>query len=351
MKIPSTLSQVLSVSYRYIFPTVNKELTNWIDHANQIPNDELKKQALASIKDKTFHCEGGAIYATLAKERWREAISFVVAYQSISDYLDNLCDRSTSLDPKDFRQLHQSLLDAISLDKIGSDINYYQYRMEQDDADYLKSLVRECQGIVQQIEGYEQIYPYVYRLASLYADLQVHKHVTVSERVPRLTEWFNKENEDDQLRWYEFSAATGSTLGVFCLISYGLANQHRGEEVWKAFFPALQGLHILLDYFIDQYEDQVEGDLNFCSYYQDEQEKTNRISNFITRAKYELENLPNHRFHQLIVDGLVGLYLSDPKVKQLKSSKRSFSQILNRAGWRAKVIYWNGKAYRKFKGS
>ena len=30
------------------------------------------------------------------------AIKFIVAYQTISDYLDNLCDRSTSLDPDDF---------------------------------------------------------------------------------------------------------------------------------------------------------------------------------------------------------------------------------------------------------
>ena len=64
-----------------------------------IPNPELRKQALASIEHKTFHCEGGAIMALMANEHYQEAIRFIVAYQTISDYLDNLCDRSTSQDP------------------------------------------------------------------------------------------------------------------------------------------------------------------------------------------------------------------------------------------------------------
>lgn len=64
-------------------------------------NDELHSQAIASIEHKTFHCEGGGILALLANEHREECIRFIVAYQTISDYLDNLCDRSTSLDPND----------------------------------------------------------------------------------------------------------------------------------------------------------------------------------------------------------------------------------------------------------
>ena len=42
------------------------------------------------------------------------------------------------------------------------------------------------------------------------------------------------------------------------------------ERIRKGYFPYIQGLHILLDYFIDQEEDKVVGDLNFCSYYENE---------------------------------------------------------------------------------
>jgi len=50
----------------------------------------------------------------LAGEKYKEAIRFIVAYQTISDYLDNLCDRSTSSDPADFRALHESMLHALT---------------------------------------------------------------------------------------------------------------------------------------------------------------------------------------------------------------------------------------------
>ncbi|GEN46974.1 tetraprenyl-beta-curcumene synthase family protein [Alkalibacillus haloalkaliphilus] len=350
MKIPNSLSQVLTTCYKDLFPQVNEKLEQLKEQANRIPNEELRTQALASIESKTFHCEGGSIYATLARDHWKKAIEFIVAYQTISDYLDNLCDRSKSLDPEDFRQLHEAQLDAIRINPDLDGVNYYQLREDQDDAGYLLQLVEECQRIIKQIPQYDLIQPYIERLASLYVDLQVHKHVVDHERVPRLTTWFEQENDDDDLYWFEFSAATGSTLGIFCLISYGLANERHGRIMLESFFPSLQGLHILLDYFIDQHEDKVEGDLNFVNYYEDESEKVARIGHMIKRARNELSDIPDQQFHQLIIDGLVGLYLSDPKVKEINGAGEAVKQLLQDAGWRAKIVYWNGKAYRKLKG-
>ena len=102
MSVPSMPFSLMSKTYRKIFPSVHKELSYWKTRAEGIPNPELRKQALASIEHKTFHCEGGAIMALMANEHYHEAIRFIVAYQTISDYLDNLCDRSTSQDPADF---------------------------------------------------------------------------------------------------------------------------------------------------------------------------------------------------------------------------------------------------------
>src|SRR5690554_1494645 len=96
-------------------PAVNQELSYWKNRAEQIPNEALREQALMSIETKAFHCQGGGIYAMLAGSKWREVIRFIVAYQTISDYLDNLCDRSDLLDPTDFRSLHQSMLNIVTL--------------------------------------------------------------------------------------------------------------------------------------------------------------------------------------------------------------------------------------------
>ena len=102
LEVPRTSILLMFSAYKKILPQVRRELKMWRSKANRIPDEELKTQALDSMNAKGFHCQGGAIYALLAGANWKKAIRFIVAYQTISDYLDNLCDRSTSLDPDDF---------------------------------------------------------------------------------------------------------------------------------------------------------------------------------------------------------------------------------------------------------
>ncbi|MBE1555993.1 hypothetical protein H4683_003114 [Filibacter limicola] len=52
--------------YRKIIHVVHEELKFWRNRAEEIPNQELKEQALASIEYKTFHCEGGSIMVLTA---------------------------------------------------------------------------------------------------------------------------------------------------------------------------------------------------------------------------------------------------------------------------------------------
>ena len=129
--VPTQPISLMKKVYREVFPIVHRELAVWKQKAEEIPNEELRKQALASIQSKTFHCEGGSILALLSEGKMEECIRFIVAYQTISDYLDNLCDRSTSLDPVDFRSLHDSMPDALRPGQPTK--NYYQFREEQDD--------------------------------------------------------------------------------------------------------------------------------------------------------------------------------------------------------------------------
>ncbi|MCG6537452.1 MAG: tetraprenyl-beta-curcumene synthase family protein, partial [Syntrophales bacterium LBB04] len=114
MPPPTSLWTLTPKIFLQVRPYVHRYLQDWRERAVRIPDPELRKQALASIDTKTFHCEGGSIYALLAGDNYPEAIRFVVAYQTISDYLDNLCDRSSSSDPEDFRLLHRSMRHALA---------------------------------------------------------------------------------------------------------------------------------------------------------------------------------------------------------------------------------------------
>lgn len=337
--------------YRHIFPAVHKELAYWIESAKEIPDPELRSQALSSIEEKTFHCEGGSIYAALAGSNGKEAIRFIVAYQTISDYLDNLCDRSTSMDPDDFRMLHQSMTDALTPGNTPQ--NYYRYREERDDGGYLHSLVKTCQNVIEKVEGYDLIHAQTLKLGELYSDLQVHKHVIEEERIPRLQQWFRSHQPDwPELNWYEFSACTGSTLGIFCLVSYALGgriDRPLAEQIEKSYFPFMQGLHILLDYYIDQEEDEREGDLNFCSYYDHDEQMKARFKYFVEKTHSEILKLPDTPFHQMIHEGLVGMYLADRKVGRLSNAKSFVKEMLQVSGKKATFFYYNTKMYHKLK--
>jgi len=313
-----------------VIPRVRRHLDHWKRRAAAIPDPELRRQALASIETKTFHCEGGALYALLAGDHRGEAVRFIVAYQTISDYLDNLCDRSTSLDPGDFTALHESMLHALTPGK--APVNYYRLRPEQDDAHYLSDLVGTCQEVLSRVPRYDVIAQWLWELEGYYADLQVHKHVRLEERVPRLQAWFDEYRGSlPEMRWYEFAASAGSTLGIFCLVSSAflpsLSAKH-AQALRDAYFPWVQGLHILLDYFVDQEEDRLAGDLNFCSFYENSDTMVQRLVAVFKEADRAVAQLPHERFHRMVCHGLLAIYLSDRKVDRQERMREMALRIM-----------------------
>ena len=332
-------------------PLVHGYLNAWAEKARAIPDPELRRQALMSIRSKTFHCEGGAIYGLLAGNRHPEAIRFIVAYQTISDYLDNLCDRSTSLDPEDFALLHQAMLHALT--PSANPIAYYRLHPEQDDGGYLLALVTTCQESLRILDAYPLIAETLHALADDYCMLQVHKHVREEDRVPRLEAWFSGRQIDlPDLSWYEFAAATGSTLGIFCLVSYahsGVLSTSAMDRIRNAYFPWVQGLHILLDYFIDQQEDRLGGDLNFCSYYPSEDLLAEHLAFFYNRSAELITGLPDHHFHLMINKGLLGMYLADRKVAEQGEIRRLARKMIGLGGGVAWFFFIHCWIYRRLR--
>jgi tetraprenyl-beta-curcumene synthase len=118
------------------------------------------------------------------------------------------------------------------------------------------------------------------------------------------------------------------------------------KQIRDGYFPYIQGLHILLDYFIDQEEDRLGGDLNFCFYYPDQSVLLERLCHFIEEADRHVNQLPHGEFHRLIHRGLLGLYLSDEKVKKQKELRRLAKKLIRSGGINSWFFYWNGRAYR-----
>lgn len=328
---------------RDVLPKAAAELERWRRCSANIPNPELQRQARASMAKKRFHAEGGSVYASLTP-RWLDTlVPLIVALQTISDYLDNLCDRSVSLDEADFRTLHLAMLDAVDSSEGSPDsARYYAIHPNKDDGGYLTALVNECRRRTAELPAYGVVRPHVRRLVSLYNDLQVYKHGPRDGRVPRLEKWFAEKGRPwSDLYWWEFAAAAGSTLGVFALFAaatHADLTPADADRIVQAYFPWICGLHILLDYLIDQEEDLAGGDLNLVSFYPNRDTMRRRLVLFVQEARRRARTLPHPAFHTTIVQGLPGLYLSDRKVPRQRMQRLALTLL--RAGGPASFGYF-----------
>lgn len=300
---------------RYIFPEVGYQLKGWSAICNSIKDDVLRSQALSSIKHKKFHAQGGSVYALYPGVDIKRATKFIVSLQTISDYLDNICDRTDVKNELAFQQLHLSILDSI--DPYRGVSNYYHYYPYKDDGNYLSSLVETCKAQIRSLPSYYIVFEPIKKYAQLYSDMQSYKHLDDNIREARLKNWAEYYGSlFPEISYWEFSAAAGSTLGIFVLFASAFNPNLTAKEVKEieaSYFPWICGLHILLDYYIDAQEDTQMGDLNFTQYYENLKQCEERIGFFLERSLNSCLKLPYPEFHITVIKGLLSMYLSDPK--------------------------------------
>ena len=335
---------------REILPMVAAEMERWHERASGIPDPVLRRQALASLRAKRFHAEGGSVFAAAEPQLAGGLVPLIVALQTISDYLDNLVDRTGSVCEHDFRALHQAFLDALDTEPAAHD--YYTYHPHKDDGGYLAALVAECRSAVRGLPDYGLVAAEVLRQAQRYCDLQVYKHLTAAEREKRLIGWERGHPDRcNELAWWEFAAACGSTLGIFALFLEAArgTNAERVAAIASVYFPWICGVHILLDYLIDQEEDRIEGDLNFVSYYASRQAALGGMQRLVREAGRQVRRLPDAPFHQAVLEGLLGLYLTDAKVREQRL--RTFAiRLLSAASPRAWTVFTYCSLWRRLYG-
>lgn len=313
---PSSKSRLLISYIFFVLPKVNTLLQEWSSSAEQSPEPELRFQALASLKNKAFHCQGGAVFAAAGHGYDQELLRLIVAYQTLCDYLDNLCDRAGQTDGRAFRHLHRSLIDALDPHRPLTD--YYEYYFFRNDGGYIAELVAECRKLIMLLPSYHLVQDDILRLARWYCELQVRKHLAWDVREKELKDWIDDLlPQFPGLLWNELAAATGSTLALFALFKLACQKElgrNLVDKTQQAYFPWICALHILLDYFIDQQEDRAGRDLNFIFYYSDELQMMKRLKACVHEARYQAASLPGAVFDLTVVEGLLAMYLSDGKI-------------------------------------
>lgn len=313
---PRHASELLS-RMRGLLAHTERELVGWERRAEAITDPELRRQALASLRSKRFHCHGGSVFAAAAEPAHAAAVvRVIVALQTISDYLDNLSDRSPAGGEEDLRQLHRAFCDAVQPDTPVRYGEYYALHPHREDGGYLDDLVRTCREGLAALPAWTAAAGPAATLAERYVALQSLKHLTPDVREKRLRAWIT-EVPAPGLHWFEAAAACGSTLGLFALMAAVTRDAPADTTaVLAAYFPYPSALHILLDYLVDLEEDRRGGDFNFVACYASRAEAAERLRAIQARAAAAVAGLEDADFHRLVVAGLPAIYFADSKVQR-----------------------------------
>ncbi len=321
---------------------VRRRLRFWLEYL-QDKEGPLCEQARASLQDKAFHAIGGSVYSLYGGRNSDELMTVIVDLQILVDYLDNLCDRLGILEQRAFRTLHAAYSAALG---VGETTDYYRDFPGGEDRGYLDSLVNSCRSKILSWPKTADLKDLFSKYSQLYCDLQVYKHCRTEDRIPSLVAWYENSLAARPFPyWWEFAAASGSTLLVFYLlaIAHGVSSPSGKEEagdpdkIAAYYFSTLAPLHILLDYLIDREEDRIEGDLNLVVFYPDEDIMAERILNYYKGAIEQSSQQPNPRFHRFIARALIALYLSDAKVFK-PSNQKAVQKILQKLDPRARLL-------------
>jgi tetraprenyl-beta-curcumene synthase len=317
-RLSKTPAVFLYKLFSAVLPQARRELSKWKTRARQIPDVTLREQALQSLTHKRFHADGGCVYAAYDSEYINALVSVIIALQTISDYLDNLCDRTGTYDIDDFTQLHHAMRDAVHP---GAPLrDYYALRNNPDDNGYLNALVQTCQTVLSSFPGYMNVEEHVAWLVERYCELQAYKHTFPEKRADLLKAWAAPYLKNyPEIHWWEFAAATGSTLGMFALFEAATrpVSKMEADMIFDSYFPWICGLHILLDYLIDLEEDKQEGDFNFIRCYPSSNMVKQRLRVISQKSwKCAVQLTKRGPIHRFVVKGLPGMYLSDRKVRK-----------------------------------
>lgn len=310
----------------FVVPRASRELGAIRARAAAIPSGALREQALASIADKAYHVQGGAILATFLRgAAARTYVATVAPLETIYDYLDNLCDRLPGVDARAFAALHEALIDA--LDPQTPLRDYYRAGPPGDDGGYLRSLVESVRAGLALLPNYSAVRTSAIAIARLYAELQTFKHLPASEREAACAAWYERHADRfPGLRWWEFAAGCGSSLPIFALLFLAAEpalDQARIGAIVEAYFPNLSAVHILLDYFIDQAEDRAHAELNFVACYPDSAEMVLRMRGLVEGTAVRLRALAGADRHEFVLRAMCLFYLTHPKVFEQRLERES----------------------------
>lgn len=296
----------------WVLPSVAKEVDRWRQCAAAVPCDQLRDDAEANLQSSRLNTEGAALFAVLPRRRHAGLLRALVAYQTALDYLDTISEHPGPAQRENGHQLHRALVEA--LDPAGPISDYYRYNPYRDDGGYLCALVRAARSGCAELCEYERVQERVIASARRMTVQSLNHEPRQDRREAALRAWAAREFPGrDELMWFEWTAASCSSLSTLALLALAADPHLREEDVEAAeavYFPWICAASTLLDAFVDQPADRAEGNHSYVDYYDGEAEMVDRLCEIVFRSVDGARRLRHGERHVLIAAGMVAMYLS-----------------------------------------
>jgi len=293
-------------------PLIVRELRRWRSRAHQIPDVRLRQEALIALDRKRGNTHGAAMFSLLPRVRSRSLLRLLVTYQVMWDFLDSVSETSAASGHANALQLHLALVDALDYARPIPD--YYAPRLQLDDGGYLRALVETCRHCCRDLPSFHKVRPLLLREATRINVQAINHNVDPARRETELRDWVAREYPGSHdASWFELAAAAGANLAIYALLV--LASEPHCtttdiDRAYHAYFPWTAALATMLDSFVDQADDQANGDHCYVAYYQTAEHATHGIGRLVQRCLVETHTLKNSEGHTLIAACMVAMYLS-----------------------------------------
>ena len=335
--LAGALARASLVYWLLIFPRARREIRRWCDTAAAIADPDLRALALGKLRSEALVAEGAAAFAILARRRHRaDVIQAVVAYEVLYDVIDAIGEAPSADTLAHNRAVNAALLDAVAPN---TPLNHRLTRYSTDETCYLTLLIWRCREAMCRLPAYALVLPALARFAARAAEVQSLNHAGVDEEHAELARWAVSQQVSEFL-WWEVAAAAGDPLGVFAL--FAAAGDPRTcsadvDAIERAYFPWIGALVWLMESLVDQRDDASSGNHSYVGHYDSPTSAAHRLSLIAARAARAASDLPRGPYHQVLLSGVAGMYLSDPHATGTEASDGA-EAIRSKLGWPVAVL-------------
>jgi cytochrome P450 len=293
----------------------------------------MRADALDAIVSKRDNAEGAALFSVLPRHRNDSLLKLLVAYQVMWDFLDSASERGACNGPRNGRQLHRALVEA--LDPEASISDYYRHHTCQDDGGFLLQLVETCRRLCVELPCYRQVSELMIRGVEGCSVQSLNHEPDPRKRDATLQTWARRTfSSDHGLPWFELTAAASAYMpyALLALAAEPSCDSSEAIAVDSAYFPWISLAVAMLDSYVDRQEDEVGDNHSYISHYASEILAVERLKTIIRQAITQTTHLRNGRRHTIIVASMVAMYLAKESVNTARLRRQTRS-LVRAGGW------------------